>query len=103
LSKQAFDETAREGAPRMPAFAKNPKFIAGLIVALWLAYIIYANFQVPPIPVKLFPGVILEFHVPLVMIASALFGIVATLVIQFFWRSSKNGSSPAAVKSKTVA
>ncbi len=78
----------------MPAFAKNPKVIGATIVILWLAYVIYANFQLDPIKIKIFPFVAyLEFKVSAVIIAAVLFGVIATLLVQFFWnrRSSKNG------------
>lgn len=78
----------------MPDFAKNPKVIAATVVILWLAYVIYANFQLDPIKIKIFPFVAyLEFKVSAVIIGAILFGVIATLVFQFFWnrRSSKNG------------
>ncbi len=78
----------------MPGFAKNPKVIAATIVILWLAYVIYANFQLDPIKIKIFPFIaFLEFKVSAVIIAAILFGVACTLVIQFFWnrRSSKDG------------
>jgi len=90
----------------MPGFAKSPKFVVGTIIVLWLVYVIYENFQLDPIKIKLIPFVaILDLHVSAVIIGAAIFGSAATLVLQFFWRrrSSKNGSSTAAASSKTVA
>jgi heme/copper-type cytochrome/quinol oxidase subunit 2 len=89
----------------MPAFAKNPKFIGSVILILWLAYVIYENFQLAAISIKLFPGLELNFRVSAVMIASAIFGAVITLIIQFFWRrrSSKNASPAAGASAKTTA
>jgi hypothetical protein len=93
----------------MPAFAKNPKFIIGTLVILWVAYIIYANFQIEMVTFYLLPFNILKLQLRLsaVIIGAAIFGVVATLVIQMLWRRpSKNGSSmPAATppSSKTVA
>ncbi len=77
----------------MPGFAKNPKVIGATIVVLWLAYVIYANFQLEPIQIKLFPYATLNLKVSAVIIGAALFGVIATLAVQFFWnrRSSKNG------------
>lgn len=83
----------------MPPFVKNPKFIVGAIIVLWLAYVIYANFQLAPIEIKLLPFVAyLQFRVSAVIIGAAIFGALATLAIQFFWkrRSSKNASTSAA-------
>lgn len=96
----------------MPAFAKNPKFIIGTIVVLWVAYIVYANFRPQPVDFYLLPfGVIIQFKLTTVIVGAALFGVLATLIIQFFWRRSSNDTSavsaptsPApAPRSKTVA
>lgn len=77
----------------MPDFAKNPKVIGSTIVILWLAYVIYANFQLAPIEIKILPFIAtLSFRVSAVIIAAILFGVIATLAVQFLWkRSSKNG------------
>ena len=32
-----------------PAFFKNPKFIGGTIVFLWVAYVVYWNYRLNPI------------------------------------------------------
>jgi hypothetical protein len=85
----------RGGCVAMPQFAKNPKFIIGTIVVLWLAYIIYQNFQLDPVKVHLIPfAATLDFKVSAVIIGSMIFGSAATLVIQWLWkrRSSKHGS-----------
>jgi hypothetical protein len=93
----------------MPAFAKNPKFIIGTLVVLWVAYIIYANFQIEMVTFYLLPFNILKLQLRLsaVIIAAAIFGVVATIVIQWLWRRpAKNGSSVSAAappSSKTVA
>jgi len=80
----------------MPAFAKNPKFILGAIVVLWIIYVIYANFAPEPIPVYLLPfgALQLSFRLSAVIIGAAVFGSAATVVIQWLWRrrSSKNAS-----------
>ncbi len=80
----------------MPAFAKSPKFIIGAIVVLWIIYVIYANFEPEPIPVFLLPfgALQLSFRLSAVIIGAALFGSLATIVIQVLWRrrSSKNAS-----------
>ena len=44
----------------MPAFVKNPKFIIGTIVVLWVAYVIYANFQIEMVTFYLLPFDILK-------------------------------------------
>jgi hypothetical protein len=94
----------------MPAFAKNPKFIIGTIVVLWVAYIIYANFQPKVVDFYLLPfGVIIQFKLSSVIIGAAIFGVLATLIIQYMWRRPSNDipsvaspSSPAP-RSNTVA
>jgi hypothetical protein len=96
----------------MPAFAKNPKFIIGTIVVLWVAFVIYANFQMEMVTFYLLPFNILKLQVRLsaVIIGAAIFGAVATIVIQWLWRSPSKSSSaatappsPPAPKSSTVA
>ena len=95
----------------MPAFAKNPKFIIGTIVVLWVAYVIYANYQPKMVDFYLLPfGVILQFKLSSVIIGAAIFGVVATLVIQWLWRRPSNSSSsatapasPSGPSSSTVA
>ncbi len=96
----------------MPAFAKNPKFIIGTIVVLWVAYIIYANFQPKFVDFYLLPfGVVIQFKLSTVIIGAAIFGVLATLIIQYLWRRPSNEvssvsapSSPApAPRSNTVA
>ncbi len=79
-----------------PAFIKSPKFIGGAIVVLWVAYVVYWNHQLNPIEIQLFPFLKpAQLNVSTVIIAAALFGCLATLTIQFFWRRgrSKNGST----------
>jgi hypothetical protein len=95
-----------QGANTMPSFLKNPKFIIGAIVVLWVAYIVEENFRLDPITIRLVPFVAaLQLRVSAVIIGAAVFGSVATLVVQFLWRRrSKNASSPQpAASSKTVA
>ncbi len=90
----------------MPSFVKNPKFIIGTIVVLWVAYIIYNNLE-KSVDFYLLPFNILtlQLRVSAVVIGSAVFGAIVTLVIQFLWkRRSKNGASPApAASTSTVA
>ena len=75
----------------MPAFAKNPKIIIGTIVVLWVAYILYANFQPKVVDFYLLPfGVIIQFKLSSVIIGAALFGVLATLTIQYLWRRPSN-------------
>lgn len=82
----------------MPKFLKSPRFIIGVIVALWLAYVIYANFQLAPIEISLLPSVTVEFRVSAIIIGAAIFGALVTLAVQLLWRrrSSKNASTSAA-------
>jgi hypothetical protein len=92
-----------------PAFAKNPKFIGGAIISLWVAYIVYWNHRLNPIDIQLVPFVKpAELNVSSVIIGAALFGCVATLAVQFLWRrgGSKSGSvasTASADSTKTVA
>jgi hypothetical protein len=92
----------------LPAFLKNPKFIAGVIVAAWVIYIITKNFQLNPIEIHLVPFLAtLQFKVSAVIIAAAIFGSAATLVVQYQWRRW-NSSKPTSVSApgesnKTVA
>jgi hypothetical protein len=81
----------------MPAFLKNPKFIIGTIVVLWVAYIVYANFQIAMVTFYMLPFDILKLQVRLsaVLIGAAIFGAVTTMVIQWLWRRPSNSSSAA--------
>ena len=95
----------------MPAFAKSPKFIIGTIVVLWVAYVIYANFQPKTVDFYLLPfGVIVQFKLSTVIIGAAIFGAVATIVIHWLWRRPSKSSSaapaptsPSGPRSSTVA
>jgi hypothetical protein len=88
----------------MPAFAKNPKFIFGTIVVLWVAYIVYANFQPKPVDFYLLPfGVIIQFKLTTVIVGAALFGVLATLVIQWMWRRPSNVASSASGSSSPIS
>ena len=82
----------------MPAFAKNPKFIIGTIVILWVAYVIYANFQIEMVTFYLLPFNILKLQLRLsaVIIGAAIFGAVATIVIHWLWMRPSNSVSAAA-------
>ena len=40
-----------------PAFVKNPKFISGTIIFLWVAYVVYWNYRLNPIDIQLVPFV----------------------------------------------
>ena len=81
----------------MPAFLKNPKFIIGTIVALWVAYVIYANFQIDMVTFYLLPFNILKLQLRLsaVIIGAAIFGAVATVVLHWLWVRPSNSSSSA--------
>ena len=78
-----------------PAFVKNPKFIGGAIVVLWVVYVVYWNHRLDPIDIQLLPFLKpAQLKVSSVIIGAAIFGCVATLAVQFLWRRgrSKNGS-----------
>jgi hypothetical protein len=81
----------------MPAFVKNPKFIIGTIVVLWVAYVIYANFQIDMVTFYLLPFNILKLQLRLsaVIIGAAIFGALATIVIHWLWVRPSNSSSSA--------
>ncbi|HVA40375.1 MAG TPA: hypothetical protein VNF49_06905 [Candidatus Binataceae bacterium] len=92
-----------------PAFVKNPKFIGGTIVVLWVAYVVYWNYRLNPIDIQLLPVLKpAQLSVSSVIIGAALFGCLATLAVQLLWRRgrSKNGSAAStapADSSNTVA
>jgi hypothetical protein len=91
-----------------PAFAKNPKVIFSAIVIAWLAYIVYSNFQLDPVEIHLLPlAATLQFRVSAIVVGSAVFGVVATLAVQFFWRRQSKPTSVIVTtpvsNSKTVA
>ena len=80
----------------MPAFAKNPKFIIGTIVILWVLYVLYANFQPKMVDFYLLPfGVVLQIKLSSVIIGAAVFGAVATIVIHWLWTRPSNSVSAA--------
>lgn len=92
-----------------PAFVKNPKFIGGAIVSLWVAYVVYWNHRLNTIEIQLLPFVRpSQLKVSSVIIGAALFGCAATVAVQFLWRrgGSKSGSvasTAPADSTKTVA
>ena len=89
----------------MPSFLKNPKVIVGAIVILWIAYVISNNLE-KSVDFRLLPFNILtlQLRVSAVVVVSALFGVLATIVIQFLWRRrSKNAVSPASVASSSTS
>lgn len=91
----------------MPAFWKNPKFIIGAIVVLWVAYVIGKNFTMEPITIALLPfGVNLRIAVSAAIIGGAIFGSAATIVIQMLWkrwRSSKPSSSAQTTEGRSTS
>ncbi|HXW85256.1 MAG TPA: hypothetical protein VEJ86_12670 [Candidatus Binataceae bacterium] len=89
----------------MPAFAKSPKFIIGTLVVLWVAYVIWANFaEAHEVDFFLVPYFLkLQVRLSAALIGAAVFGAAATLIIQFFWRRSKNGASTASFSKRTLA
>lgn len=93
----------------MPAFLKRPRFWVALVIIAWLAYVIWANFQLN-LQIYLIPWfATLQLKVSAIILGSAIIGTILTLVVQFFWRrwrSSKNGPQSAAASAasnKTVA
>ena len=96
------------GVTNLPAFLKNPKFIATVIIALWVIYVVTANFQLNRIDIRLVPFLAtLQFKLSSVILVAAIFGSAATLVVEYQWKhwnSSKpaSGSAPGE-SSKTVA
>jgi hypothetical protein len=114
FSRQAFAHRLSGGSLAMPAFAKNPKFIIGTLVVLWVAYVIYANFQIDMVTFYLLPFNILKLQLRLsaVIIGAAIFGSLATIVIHWLWLRPSNSSvavttpippSNPAPRSSTVA
>lgn len=96
----------------MPPLLKNPKFIAALIILLWVAYVLTENFRLAPIEIKLLPfAAKLQLKVSAVIIGAAVFGAGATLAGQWLWRRraalsrASSASAPTApgVSSKTSA
>jgi hypothetical protein len=93
----------------MAEFWKRPKFWISAVLILWLFYVIYSNFQLDPVEIRLVPKlVILQLRVSAVIIASAIFGSALTLVLQYYWRrrASNSGSRSTAASpssSSTVA
>ncbi len=88
----------------MPSFVKSPRFIIGAIVVLWVAYVIYNNLE-KSVDFYLLPFNVLtlQLRVSAVVVGSAIFGAIVTLVIQFLWkRRSKNASSPAPAASSNT-
>ena len=97
----------------MPAFLKNllkdPKFDATVIIVIWLVYVVGENFKLDPVQFRLIP-----FWRPLlvpvseIVIGAIIFGCLATIAIQYYWRrkrSSKpiSASASAPVSNSTVA
>src|SRR5580700_9677268 len=113
LAKLSSQLAPSGGSSAMPAFAKNPKFIIGTLVVLWVAYVIYANFQMEMVTFYLLPFNILKLQLRLsaVIIGAAIFGAVAAIVIHWLWfRPSNSASSavtapipPSTPRSNTVA
>jgi len=97
----------------VPLFLKNllkdPKFDAAAIIVLWLIYIIGENFKLDPIQFHLIPFVSpLRIPVSEIVIAAIVFGSLATIAIQYYWRRSRSSkptssSTAAPVSSSTVA
>ena len=97
----------------MPVFLKNllkdPKFDAAAIIVLWLAYVIGENFRLDPIQFHLIPfRPPLQVPVSEVVIGAIIFGCLATLAVQYYWRRRRSSkpiseSATAPASSSTVA
>jgi hypothetical protein len=92
----------------LPAFLKNPKYIAFALIAVWVIYVISANFQLKLIEIRLLPFIAsIYLKVSTVILCSIIFGSLLTLVIQYQWRRLKSSNSTAvssaADSNKTVA
>jgi len=88
----------------VPAFLKNllkdPKFDAAAIIVLWVVYIVGENFKLEPVPFHLIPfRSPLRIPVSCVALGSAVFGCLATIVVQRAWR--RRGSSKPTSESAT--
>ncbi len=89
----------------MPAFLKNllkdPKFDAAAIIVLWVLYIVGKNYFEPKtVDFHLVPLLRpLEIPVWWIVIGSAVFGCLATIVVQRAWR--RRGSSKPTSESGT--
>ena len=56
-------------------FWKRPKFWVSAVLILWIAYIIYANFQLAPVEIHLVPHFVkLTVRVSAIIIGSAIAG-----------------------------
>ncbi len=94
----------------MPAFLKNllkdPKFDAAAIIVLWVLYVVGENFKLEPVEFHLVP-LLRPLSVPVseIVIGAALFGCLATIVVQRGWRrrgaskpTSESGTGPVSNK-----
>jgi len=87
----------------MPAFLKNllkdPKFDAAAIIVLWVLYIVGKNFE-PTVDFHLIP-LWRPLRIPVwwIVIGSAVFGCLATILVQRYWR--RRGSSKPTSESAT--
>jgi uncharacterized integral membrane protein len=93
--------------PNIPKFWKSPRFWVVLILLLWLVYVLNGNLETAVtlwlIPLWVHPMV----HLSWVILGSAIFGALLTLLIQFAMRrrSSKyaSASEAASVSSSNTA
>jgi hypothetical protein len=76
-----------------PAFVKSPRVIFGAILVLWVAYVLYSNFQLVPVEIRLLPfAASLQLKVSAIVIGSAIFGAVITLIIPYIWRRRQSSN-----------
>jgi uncharacterized integral membrane protein len=77
----------------VPKFVKNPRLIIGVLLGLYLAYLIDANLD-QAVGITLFPRVQWQLPLLVVMTACVAFGCGATLALQYLWRR-RQASKPS--------
>jgi uncharacterized integral membrane protein len=82
----------------MPAFVKTPRFIISTIFLIWLIAVIWDNHAEPSVNVWFGPFLHSQIRLVWILVGSAIFGAVVTVVVQLMWthRASKNASSSVA-------
>ena len=84
----------------MTEFWKRPKFWIGAIIALWLAYVIYANSQPAPVQIHLIPWfVTLQLKLSAIIIGG---GILGASLIERFTEPSSGAREPGRPQRKAM-